>query len=78
MYLASLTFYLFCFLLLLVCVCRVALLMSDSLGPYGLQPARILSPWDSPGKITKVGCQALLQGILPTQGLNPHLLGLLH
>ena len=52
--------------------------MSDSLGPYGLQPARILSPWDSPGKITEVGCQALLQGILPTQGLNPHLLGLLH
>ena len=27
--------------------------------------------WDSPGKITGVGCHALLQGIFPTQGLNP-------
>ena len=30
---------------------------------------------DSPGKNTGVGCQALLQGIFPTQGSNP---GLLH
>ena len=30
---------------------------------------------DSPGKNTRVGCHALLQGIFPTQGLNP---GLLH
>ena len=30
---------------------------------------------DSPGKNTGVGCHALLQGIFPTQGLNP---GLLH
>ena len=29
---------------------------------------------DSPGKNTGVGCHALLQGIFPTQGLNPHLL----
>ena len=28
---------------------------------------------DSPGKITGVGCHALLQGIFPTQGLNPGL-----
>ena len=28
---------------------------------------------DSPGKNTGVGCQALLQGISPTQGLNPGL-----
>ena len=28
---------------------------------------------DSPGKNTGEGCQALLQGILPTQGLNPGL-----
>ena len=33
---------------------------------------------DSPGKNTGVGCPALLQGIFPTQGSNPHLLGLLH
>ena len=29
---------------------------------------------DSPGKNTEVGCHALLQGIFPTQGLNPELL----
>ena len=44
---------------------------SDSLPPHGLQPARLLCPWDSPGKKTGVGCHFLLQGIIPTQGLNP-------
>ena len=29
---------------------------------------------DSPGKNTGVGCHVLLQGIFPTQGLNPCLL----
>ena len=29
--------------------------------------------WDSPGKGTGVGCYFLLQGIFPTQGLNPGL-----
>ena len=33
-----------------------------------------LCPWDSPGKNTGVCCSFLLQGILPTQGLNPFLL----
>ena len=33
-----------------------------------------LGPWDSPGKNTGVGSCALLQGIFPTQGLNPGLL----
>ena len=33
---------------------------------------------DSPGKNTGVDCHALLQGIFPTQGLNPCLLHLLH
>ena len=33
---------------------------------------------DSPGKNTGVSCHALLQGIFPTQGSNPHLLCLLH
>ena len=37
-----------------------------------------LCPWDSPGKNTGVGYHALLQGIFLTQGLNPHLLWLLH
>ena len=29
------------------------------------------SPWDFPGKSTGVGCHFLLQGIFPTQELNP-------
>ena len=40
--------------------------VSDSLqthGPY--------SPWNSPGQNTGVGSLFLLQGIFPTQGLNP-------
>ena len=42
--------------------------------PHGLWPARLLCPWDSPGKNTGVGCHALLQGIFPTQGPNAGLL----
>ena len=49
--------------------------MSDSLRPCGLYPIRVLGPWNSPGKNTGVGCHFILQGIFPTQGLNP---GLLH
>ena len=49
--------------------------MSDSLPPQGLQSARLLCPWNSPGKNTGVGCHSLLQGIFLTQGLNA---GLLH
>ena len=40
-----------------------------------LWTARLLCPWDSPGKNTGMGCHALLQGIFPTQRLN---LGLLY
>ena len=46
-----------------------------TLRPHGLYPARLLCPGDFPGKITGVGCHALLQGIFPTQGSNaghPH------
>ena len=35
--------------------------MSDSSWPHGLQPTRLLHPWDSPGKSTGVGCHYLLQ-----------------
>ena len=52
--------------------------MSDSLLPCGLQPTRLLRPWDSPGKNSRVCCHFLLQRIFPTQGWNPHLLQLLH
>ena len=48
--------------------------VSDSLQPHGLQPARLLCPWDFPGKNTGVGCHSFLQGIFPTQGSNPGLL----
>ena len=52
--------------------------MSDSVRHHGLQPTRLLCPWDSPGKNTGVGCHALLQGIFPTQRSNLCLLRLLH
>ena len=51
--------------------------MSDSLWPYGLQPARLLCPQDSPRKNTGVSCHALLQKILPTQGIEGVSLSLL-
>ena len=35
--------------------------VSDSSWPHGLQPTRILHPWDFPGKSTGVGCHCLLQ-----------------
>ena len=57
--------------------CQVASVMSDPLQPYGLQPTRLLCPWDSPGKNTRVNCHFLLLGIFLTQGLNLHL-SLLH
>ena len=49
--------------------------VSNSLWPHELQPIRLLCPWDSPGKNTRVGCHFLLQGIFQIQGSNP---GLLH
>ena len=49
--------------------------VSDSLGTCGLQPARLLCPWNFPGKNTGIGSYFLLQGIFPTQGPN---LGLPH
>ena len=62
----------------MVHACKVTSVVSDSVRPCGLLPIRLLCPWDSPGKNTGVGCRALLQGILPTQGMNPRLLCLLH
>ena len=41
---------------------------SDSLWPHDLY-----GPWNSPGQNTGVGSLSLLQGIFPTQGLNPGL-----
>ena len=36
--------------------------MSNSFQPHGLQPARLLCPWSSPGKNTRVGSHSVLQG----------------
>ena len=48
--------------------CSVA---SHSLQSHGLQPARLLCPWDFPGKNTGIDCHLLLQGISLSQGSNP-------
>ena len=37
--------------------------MSNSSRPRGLQPTRILCPWDFPGKSTGVGCHCLLHWV---------------
>ena len=38
--------------------------MFDPQRPHGLQPTRLLHPWDSPGKSTGVGCHRLLQSVV--------------
>ena len=43
--------------------------------PWTQAPARLLCPWDSPGKNTGVGYHFLLQGMFLTHGSKP---GLLH
>ena len=35
-------------------------IVSDPQRPHGLQPSRLLHPWDFPGKSTGVGCHCLL------------------
>ena len=43
--------------------------------PQGLEPTRLLCPWDTPGKNTGVGCRSLLQEIFLSQGIDqgfPH------
>ena len=42
--------------------------------PHELLPARLLCPWNFPGKNTGAGCHFLLQGIFLTKGWNSHLL----
>ena len=45
--------------------------MSVSLWPRGLQPARRLCPWDFRGKSSGVDCHFLFQGIFPNPGIEP-------
>ena len=53
-----------------LCYVLIHSVVSDSFRPHGLQPARLLCPWDSPGKNTGVGFYALLQGTLPNPGIE--------
>ena len=46
---------------------------SNSVVPNSLRPHGLYSSWNSPGQDTGVGSLSLLQGIFPTQGLNPGL-----
>ena len=57
------------------CVCSVSQSCPNLGNP---KPARLLFPWESPGKNTGVSYLFLLQGIFPIQGSNPFLLCLLH
>ena len=56
------------------CCCLIAKFCPTVLWPHGQQPARLLCPWDLPGKNTGVTCHFLLQDIFPNQGSNLHLL----
>ena len=58
----------------MLCCCLVAKSYQTLFQPQGLQPIRLLCPWDFPGKSTGVGCHVFLQGISPDQELNPCLL----
>ena len=49
------------------------LVVSDSATPWTVAHQALFVHGDSPGQNTGVGCHALLQGIFPTQGLNPGL-----
>ena len=51
--------------------CSLASVTSDSAQPHGLEPARLLCPWDSPSRNTGVGCHALTLGDLPNPGIEP-------
>ena len=55
------------------CVC-IPSVISDSLQPHGLQPSRLLCPWNTPVKNIGVSCHFLLQGIFLTQRSNLYLL----
>ena len=66
-----------------VCVCLQACMLShfshvQLFVTLWTEAAKLLYPWDSPGKNTRVGCHALLYEIFPTQGSNSCLLQFLH
>ena len=52
---------------------QVAASESCSVVSESLQPHGLYRPWNSPGQNIGVGSISLLQGIFPTQGVNPGL-----
>ena len=46
--------------------------MSDSSRPQGLQPARLLRPWDFPGKSTGVPLPGVKRGPLGVEAYSPN------
>ena len=58
-------------------ICIIALLLLSHFSHVTLcdsmdsSPARLLCPWDFPGKNTGVGCHSLLQGIFQTPRIEP-------
>ena len=53
--------------------------MSDPQRPHGLQPTRLLHPWDFPGKSTGVGCHCLqgkLEVVKQMLRVNINILGI--
>ena len=61
--------------LVLILSCSV---VSESLQPHGLYPARLLCTWELWSKNIGAGCHFLFQGISLTHGSNPRLLHLPH
>ena len=61
--------------LLMLCCSGLSHLVLSPCVPMGCSPPGSSVHGDSPGKNTRVGFHALLQGIFPSQGSNP---GLLH
>ena len=53
------------------CACSVASVVSDSLQSYRVEPARLLCPWDSPGKNTGGGLPCRPPGDLSNPGPEP-------
>ena len=62
------------------CAVFISCAQSDSLPPQGLYLARLLCPWDYPGKNAGGACHFLFpgKGTFPTQRSNPRFLHLLH
>ena len=51
-------------------MCLVAKSCLPLFQPHELKSAKLLCPWDFPGKSTRVGCYLLLQGVFSNQESN--------